>query len=212
MTVPATEFDPGRYLTKVSGSDYLEVKWRLLWLRTMHPDAAIETEMMSHDGQFAVFRARVSIPDGGSATGWGSEQYNDFRDYIEKAETKALGRALAALGFGTQFCPDFEFGAENGRIVDAPINLQAQKERRRESSVREAGSGSNGRTEQAATPRQVQFISAIARELGISDSDLRTESESSFGRDVSSLNRRDASIFIERLQQRRAERPANATA
>jgi hypothetical protein len=212
MTVPANEFDPGRYLTKVSGSDYLEVKWRLLWLRTAHPDATIETEMMSHDSQFAVFRARVTIPGGGSSTGWGSEQYNDFRDYIEKAETKALGRALAALGFGTQFCPDFEFGAENGRIVDAPINLQAQKERRRDGNVRDAGQGSGGRTEQAATPRQVQFISAIARELGISESDLRTESESSFGRDVSALNRRDASIFIERLQQRRAERPANATA
>ncbi len=211
MTVPANEFDPGRYLTKVSGSDYLEVKWRLLWLRTTNPDAIIETEMMSHDGQFAVFRAKVSIPGGGSATGWGSEQYNDFRDYIEKAETKALGRALAALGFGTQFCPDFEFGADNGRIVDAPINLHAQKARR-EGNGRDGGQSSGGRTEQAATPRQVQFIGAIARELGISESDLRTESESSFGRDVSALNRRDASIFIERLQQRRAERPANATA
>jgi hypothetical protein len=194
-----SEFDPGKYLSKVSGADYLEVKFRLLWLRTAHPDAAIETNCESFNETFAVFRAKVSIPGGGSATGWGSEAYNDFRDYIEKAETKALGRALAALGFGTQFCPDFAEGVEQGRIADAPV--------RRQDAPRDAQprpQASNGqRTEQAATPRQVQFIAAIARELGMSDSDLRSESDDAFGRDVSALNRRDASIFIERLQQRR---------
>lgn len=120
-------FDPNRYLTKVSGSDYLEVKWRLLWMRSEHPDAFIETEMVTHDGQFAVFKARVTIPGAGSATGWGSEQYGDFRDYIEKAETKALGRALAALGFGTQFTKEFEFGAAENRVVDSPVDRSNQQ-------------------------------------------------------------------------------------
>jgi hypothetical protein len=101
-------FEPARYLSRVNGSDYLEVKWRLVWLRTMHPDAAIETELIAHDDGVAIFRARVAIPRGGSATGYGSETAGDFRDYLEKAETKAMGRALAALGFGTQFCADHE--------------------------------------------------------------------------------------------------------
>jgi hypothetical protein len=203
-----TDFDPGRYLTKVSGSDYLEVKWRLLWLRTTHPDAAIDTEMISHDGQFAVFKAKVWLPDGGSATGYGSEQYNDFRDYIEKAETKAIGRALAALGFGTQFCPDFEFGADNGRIVDAPVRRQ-DAPRDLQPQRQASGATRTGNHEQAATPRQIQFIAAIARELGMSEEALRAESSQSFSRDVSALNRRDASIFIERLQQRRVDRGMN---
>ena len=124
MTVNPTQFDPGRYLRKVNGSDYLEVKWRLLWLRTDHPDASVSTELMSHDGQMALFKATVSIPGGGSSTGWGSEQYNDFRDYIEKAETKAIGRALSALGYGTQFCPDFDFTGGTNKVVDAPIDIQ----------------------------------------------------------------------------------------
>src|SRR5215210_7741237 len=106
-----TAFDPSKYLTRVNGSDYLEVKWRLVWLRAQHPDATVETELISHIDNTAIFRAQVSIPGGGSSTGWGSETSGDFRDYLEKAETKAIGRALAALGFGTQFCPDFEFGA-----------------------------------------------------------------------------------------------------
>ena len=40
-------------------------------------------------------------------------------DYIERAETGAIGRALAALGLGTQFSGD-EFD-ERHRIVDSPV-------------------------------------------------------------------------------------------
>jgi uncharacterized protein YbdZ (MbtH family) len=123
-------FDPAQYLSNFDGRDYLEVKWRLLWLRSEHPDARMTTEIVQHneEGGFALFRAEVEIPDGGKATGWGSETVRDFHDYIEAAETKALGRALAALGYGTQFCQDFDFSA-NARpgtmqVVDAPVNTE----------------------------------------------------------------------------------------
>jgi hypothetical protein len=118
-------FDASRYLTKLKGKDYLEVKWRLLWLRTEHPDAVIETELarLEMEPPMAVFRARVSIPDGGSATGWGQEELKDFGDFLEKAETKALGRALAALGYGTQFTEDFDFAeGDPNRVVDSPVD------------------------------------------------------------------------------------------
>ena len=119
-------FDPAKYLMKVrGGADYLEVKFRLLWLRTEHPDAEVSTALATHnrsgDDRHAVFRAVVTIPGGGSATGYGLEEQSDFNDYLEKAETKALGRALAALGYGTQFCSDHEFGAAAGRVVDSPV-------------------------------------------------------------------------------------------
>ena len=65
-------FDPRRFVTRVGGADYLEVKWRVYWLRTQHPDAVIATEMVSHEKSVAVFKAVVSIPGGCSATGWGS--------------------------------------------------------------------------------------------------------------------------------------------
>src|SRR6476659_8885418 len=109
-------FDPTQYLSNFDGRDYLEVKWRLLWLRSQHPDAPITTEIVQHNEEngFALFRAEVEVPNGGKATGWGSETVRDFHDYIEAAETKALGRALAALGFGTQFTSDYDF-ASNAR-------------------------------------------------------------------------------------------------
>ncbi len=206
MTVNPTQFDPGRYLRKVNGSDYLEVKWRLLWLRTDHPDASVSTELMSHDGQMALFKATVSIPGGGSSTGWGSEQYNDFRDYIEKAETKAIGRALSALGYGTQFCPDFDFTGGTNKVVDAPIDIQARREETRDPSANVV-SADHGITE-----NQLRFIANIARELGISEQDLQAEAQEIYGSDIATMKRRVASQFIDRLKARKVERGSQASA
>jgi len=202
MMALAASFDPGRYLTKVGGSDYLEVKWRLVWLRDSHPDASVATELVSHEGSFAIFRAAVSIPNGGTATGWGSEGVDDFRDYIEKAETKAIGRALAALGFGTQFCPDFEFGAKAGKVVDAPIDFASTRGRRLAAVAPDSGR-QVAAAEQTATQRQLNFIRAIAEEAELSDEALR-EQISRFKVDaLDKLTRRDASALIEQLQARR---------
>jgi hypothetical protein len=117
-------FDPQKHMTKLKGKDYLEAKWRLVWLRDEHPDAIIETQHIDLDLEknHAIFRATVTIPGAGSATGYGSESSKDFGDFIEKAETKALARALAALGYGTQFTGD-EL-AEGERIVDSPVQRQ----------------------------------------------------------------------------------------
>ncbi|MGA7669987.1 MAG: hypothetical protein WBW04_06170 [Nitrolancea sp.] len=188
-----TAFEPKNYLTRISGADYLEVKWRLVWFRNENPTGRIQTELVSHENETAVFRATVEVPDGGSATGWGSEEADDFGDYIEKAETKALGRALAALGYGTQFCPDFEFGASDSRVVDSPIDLNRTRSRR----------GKSNPEQMPATERQVKFLFAIAREVGLSDDELNEESQEMFGQAVDKLRRRDASTLIERLQQRR---------
>ena len=97
---PGSGFEPSRYLTKLSRRirgvdgqwknvelDYMEVKWRLLWLRTEHPEARIETELMKHEGDLAVFRARVVLASGAESSGWGSETADDWKDYIEKAES-----------------------------------------------------------------------------------------------------------------------------
>lgn len=123
-------FDPRSQIVNLRGKEYLEVKWRLVWLRKDHPDAVIETELVSHiqNPPMAIFKARVSIPGGGSATGWGQEEAADFGDYLEKAETKSLGRALAALGFGTQFTDDYTFDETHERLVDVPVQRKGLTE------------------------------------------------------------------------------------
>jgi hypothetical protein len=111
-------FDPSPYMRQLRGrggnQDYLDVKWRLLWLRREHPDAEILTEHVRIDEGMAIFKATVSVPTGGRATGYGSETAGDFGDFIEKAETKAIGRALNALGYGAQF-------SEKGEDEPAPV-------------------------------------------------------------------------------------------
>jgi hypothetical protein len=197
-----TPFEPARYLTRVNGSDYLEVKWRLVWLRDQHPDATVETELISHNENTAVFRARVAIPGAGSSTGWGSETAGDFRDYLEKAETKALGRALAALGFGTQFCPDFEFGAAVGRVVDAPVKVANQSRSSAPASRQDAASVAAIGPDQPATQRQLRYLQAVAREAGLDGSALDERAMQEFGVQAAALSRRDASALIDIIQSR----------
>jgi hypothetical protein len=200
MMSVVTPFEPARFLTRVNGSDYLEVKWRLVWLRDRHPDATVETELMSHEDNTAVFRAQISIPGGGSSTGWGSETAGDFRDYLEKAETKAIGRALAALGFGTQFCPDFEFGATIGRVVDAPVKVASRGRMVAPTDRQESVSVAAIGPDQPATQRQLRYLQAVAREAGLDGIALDERAMQEFGVQAAALSRRDASSLIDLIQ------------
>ena len=117
-------FDPNKYMIQLKNrsgqmTDYLPVAARLAWFRADHPDGIVVVDHHAITEQVAIFRATVSIPNGGSAQGWGSETPQDFRDYIEKASTKSLGRALAALGYGVLEAGD-ELD-EGDRIVDSPV-------------------------------------------------------------------------------------------
>lgn len=174
------KFDPSRHLTKVSGKDYLEVKWRLAWFRADHPDGVIITEMVSHHDNEAVFRAEVIIPNGGgSSTGWGSEDARGFGDYLEKAETKAIGRALAALGFGIQHSYEFDDTSTGRR--DAPSARQQTERPNRGTDTRKAPSSpqraNTGQTQTepvsgGAKPGQVTTIRKIAGDLGMSGKEI----------------------------------------
>ena len=209
--MPAKGFQASKYLTDLNGRDYLEVKWRLLWLRTDHPDAVVETELVKHEAGLALFRARVAVPGSGEASGWGSETADDFEDFIEKAETKALGRALAALGYGTQFCEDFDFSAErpgpaadgrHGRagrpapVVDAPVrrpNLNMVRDQPAE----------------AVTSPQVKAIYAIARgRRSLDEAGVEERCRDVYGRLPAELSKREASEFIDLLRRPATEERA----
>jgi hypothetical protein len=145
---PARRFNPNEHLvqlkSKEGAKDYLPVAWRLVWFRNMYPHGTIETEILHLDldrvteeevfvwsGEkrrsekvakqakgFVIFKATVTDGMGGIATGTKSEKAASFVDFLEKAESGAIGRALAALGFGTQFAPDWE---ESNRIVGSTV-------------------------------------------------------------------------------------------
>jgi hypothetical protein len=142
-------FNPNEHLIQLKSrdgsKDYLPVQWRLVWFREQCPGGTIDTEEVEVDLDreveeeayawnsetrrsekivkrargYARFRAVVTDGKGGRATGTKSETAASFPDYAEKAETGAIGRALAALGYGTQFAPELN---EEHRIVDAPVD------------------------------------------------------------------------------------------
>ena len=125
----ARKFNPNDHLIQLKGKDYLQVMWRLVWFREEKPLWAITTQMIAHDteAKHCIFKAEILDENGlVKSTGTGSESIKDFGDYIEKAETKAVGRALAMLGYGTQFAPELD---EGDRIVDSPTPAKPDPER-----------------------------------------------------------------------------------
>ena len=118
------KFNPEEHMITLKGKKYLQVMWRLVWFREEHPDWTIITEVTSAASGFCMFKATILDETGRAlSTGHGSETSADFGDYIEKAETKAVGRCLAMLGYGTQFSPDLD---EGDRIVDSPVAKTAE--------------------------------------------------------------------------------------
>lgn len=120
------KFNPQEHLMNLKGKKYLQVMWRLVWFRQDKPNWCIDTKLEHLTDNHAVFNAKIFDEDGmQKASGYGSEGIKDFRDFIEKAETKAIGRALAMLGYGTQFAPELD---EGERIVDSPVPEQPDPE------------------------------------------------------------------------------------
>lgn len=97
-------FDPNKHLQSIKGQPYLGAQWRLVWFRDAQPNGRITTELLEHKpGDYAVFRATVSTPDGATSTGHKLVTAKQFGDYLAKSETQSIARALAAAGYGTQY-------------------------------------------------------------------------------------------------------------
>lgn len=104
----------------IRGRDYLQVAFRLVWVREDHPDWSIVTEIIKTDDKGSTVKATISTPDGQIlATAHKSETKQGFDDHLEKCETGAIGRALALCGYGTQFCG--EELDEGKRLADSPL-------------------------------------------------------------------------------------------
>ncbi|HEY0755013.1 MAG TPA: hypothetical protein VGD98_13730 [Ktedonobacteraceae bacterium] len=194
----ASPFNPNDHLIQIKGrngfSDYLPVQWRLVWLRSVYPNASVETEMLHLDLEreveatlevwseekqqaekvvkrnkgLAIFKAIVRDGSGGVGTGTKSETAANFPDFIEAAETGAIGRALAALGFGTQFAPELQ---EEHRIVDSPV-------------ARSQTSSGNGRR---STPATIARVAEKKADYNAPDNDEANQSVTEA--QISSLHR-----------------------
>jgi hypothetical protein len=127
--VPET-YDPGKQMMQLKGREYLQVGPRLQWFMVDQRQMierglattsyVVEAAILEHElGVYARAHARVRDVLGNEATGEGSCTAKSFGDYLEKAETKATGRALAKLGYGTIASQEFDEGDD--QVVDSPV-------------------------------------------------------------------------------------------
>jgi hypothetical protein len=202
-------FNPQEHISIVDGAAYLEVKWRLVWLREVHPEAVIETEMVESSRDHAIFKAFVKLPDGASSTGWGSEYREQFHNFIEAAETKALGRALAALGFGTQFAGDLGTDRGGFGLSDAPVKLHAINDDGQQVSQATLAAASG---ELEPTERQRKLIDVLRSQLNLSAAELDEIAEEHGGAPMARIGRKGVSALITELQRLKQEKQDRARA
>lgn len=119
-------FDPREHLRQLEdGREYLDLKWRLLWLRTREPEATVETQVVPTDEDEVVCRATISLRSGAAAAAHGSARRSDGEPAVELAENRALARALASLGFGTEYLDEDDIQVEPG--PSPPVNLMTAR-------------------------------------------------------------------------------------
>jgi hypothetical protein len=119
-------FDPKPLVERLRSGDLetsQEVDLLLLWMRKEHPQAKILTDLAQFDPEIAVIRAFVSLPNGAEASGYGSALSADGTEMVERAETKAIGRALNALGYSVESFDGRPASTE--RRVERPVPVRA---------------------------------------------------------------------------------------
>lgn len=192
-------FDPNAHMMKLKGKDYLQVMWRLVWFREDHPDWSIDANILEADADHAVFKATICDENGvQKCSGHGSESKKDFGDYLEKAETKAVGRALAMLGYGTQFTAT-ELD-EGERIVDSPVDRAPRGSKEAAEDVGKAKLeqiekklAAQGKTH--ATPEQIAWIKDN------SDDATFLNAMQAFGPELERMTRGQADKLIARIKE-----------
>lgn len=128
-------FEPKDYLRKEVTEDgisfYLDTKYRLLWFRMKYPEGKLVKIPKALNKEYATFEVRVYTDKNDAennflANGFASRYKDDTNEkfglnFVESAETAALGRALKDAGFGTQFC---DIALPNDQtIVDAGVHI-----------------------------------------------------------------------------------------
>lgn len=223
-------YDPRPHMTKVKNQWYLEVKHRLAWFRAEFPAGKIETSIHHVSAERAIIQATVIALDDsgthyGTGSGVGSCTAQEFDAYIEKAETKAIGRALASLGYGTQFSLEYDdaSGDNLGALSDSPVGNAGGNQpipfRGSQQTPNQPQQGYQQRPQQQQGPggyplasgAQWGLINGKSRELGLQPTDIDAYISQHFNADRNTLGKRDASRLIDALNAGQV-RPAGGSA
>ncbi|HQI16536.1 MAG TPA: hypothetical protein PLL37_06220 [Bacillota bacterium] len=176
-------------LVKVQGKIYPVVGGRLRLAHDENKNLSIETSVVQYNEESTVVQASVKT-EKGTFNGLGNASVK--RDKVlsnailELAETRAIARALRFAGYGVEYT-GFEEVGEGKNISEEKQILQAEEQINSE----------------AATKTQINTIFAIAKNLNISNDELRDLIQDKTGKSFSKdLSKNDASKIIRMLKER----------
>lgn len=116
---------------QIHGKIYLTVAYRVAQLRETCTDWGIETEIVENGDSLVVMKAIIKDPEGRViGTGYAEENRNSSQinrtSALENCETSAIGRALAACGYGgTEYASANEVeNAVHQQVSPDPINMK----------------------------------------------------------------------------------------
>ena len=130
----------------VKGKDYAEVPQRIKAFRSVCPNGAIVTELLSCENGVCIFKASVYDEKQvliGTGTAYEREDssFINKTSYIENCETSAVGRALGMCGFGIDVSV-----ASAEEVQNAMLNQDA---------------GADKKKEQLATDKQIDLLNEL---------------------------------------------------
>ena len=176
-------------LVKVQGKIYPVVGGRLRLAHDENKNLSIETSVVQYNEESTAVQASVKT-EKGTFNGLGNASVK--RDKVlsnailELAETRAIARALRFAGYGVEYT-GFEEVGEGKNISEEKQNLQAEEQK----------------SSEAATKTQINTIFTIAKNLNISNDELRDLIQDKTGKSFSKdLSKSDASKIIRMLKER----------
>lgn len=172
----------------VTQSDYLEVKWRRVWFNEEHPDwkILIDVKMFPENDIPKACLAKAEIYNDKNelvTIGWGYSTVEMFKRFVEKACTAAEGRALASIGYGTQWAEEYYEDTDSAEnLVDSPVIKNAVEVIQ----------------EEQATTAQKEFVKKLVKDKKQEEilsmlKEIKAES-------IDTLNKTQASILINKLK------------
>lgn len=170
-------------LVKVQGKIYPLVGGRLRLAHDENKSLSIETNVIQYNNESTVVQASIKI-EKGTFTGLGNASVKRDRvlsnAILELAETRAIARALRFAGYGVEYT-GFEEVGEEKNVVSERNNEQLQ----------------------GATKAQINTIFRVAKNLNISNDELRGIIQDKTGKSYSKdLSKRDANEIINILKEK----------
>lgn len=179
-------------LVKVQGKVYPVVGGRLRLAHDENKSLSIETNVVQYNEEVTVIQASVRT-EKGTFTGLGNASVKRDRvlsnAILELAETRAIARALRFAGYGVEYTGFEEVGDGKSTGTEEQPHVEELT-----------------RKTDGATKAQISTIFSIAKNLNISNDELRELIQDKTGKSFSKdLSKNDASLLIRFLKEKEVE-------